>query len=319
MEPYDLVGAVFRAKDISVKDWRVSHKRDVAAELGELVQEVRARISELHRAKPIQVLTNPDFELPPQGEPLPGWIPSRPRPDVTIRVDAADPKRGQQCLHMRVDDPKAIAWVRSKPFRPPRTGRVFVLAWIRTRDRNKQPPLRLAVDNGQQYYRFAPLGIDVDDETRQPTGQQAQPLSENWPDKPFLLAIDDLPSAGMTELLIGFDLMGEGEVWIDDVQVFDLYFQTNERDELLKNVYNAASHLRNGRVSECTRYLDGYWPRFLLEYVPPPARMAVRPDSPQRPGGRAEGKQSSEPRPESSSWSRLLPRLPFRLPFQSDD
>ena len=29
-----------------------------------------------------------------------------------------------------MDDPQTIAWVRSKPFAPPRTGRLFVLAWI---------------------------------------------------------------------------------------------------------------------------------------------------------------------------------------------
>jgi hypothetical protein len=317
MEPYDLVGALFRAKDVSVKDWRVSYKGDVAAELDELVQEVRARIDELRRTEPIRVLANPGFELPPQdNHEIPGWLLSRARPNVTIRVDAANPNRGRRCLYMRVDAPKAVAWVRSKPFRPPRTGRVFVLAWIKTRDRKKQPPLRLAIDgmvNGQQYYRFAPLGIDAD------TGQQAQPLSENWPSKPFLLPIDDLPSTGMTELLIGFDLLGEGEVWIDDVQVFDLYFQTNERDELLKNYATAKFQLQNGRVSECTRYLDGYWPRFLLEYVPPPARMAILPDTPRQLGDRMEGEPGSEPRSEPSSWSRFLPRLPFRLPFQSDD
>jgi hypothetical protein len=70
--------------------------------------------------------------------------------------------------------------------------------------------------------------------------------------------------------------MGTGEVWIDDVQVFDLYFHEHEQEELLKTIALADLHLGQGRVGDCQRLLEGYWPRFLAEHVSPaPAPVKV--------------------------------------------
>jgi hypothetical protein len=220
-----------------------------------------------------------------------------------------------------VEGPHNIGWVRSEPFQPPSTGRIVVLAWIRTRDRQQQPPFRLAIDgllNGQSYYRFAPLGTDISAQTRKPTGQDTQPLSDSWSESPFLLPIEDLPTSGLTELLIGFDLMGEGEVWIDDVQVFDLYFQQNELDELLKNAAMADLHLGKGQVAQCARYLDGYWPRFLLEYAPPPPLVASRNAAVRRTPSSRLADEETQAGEEEPRWRSYLPRIPLRLPFRSN-
>jgi hypothetical protein len=319
MEPYELAGAVFGAARVAVTDWQVTHHGTVASELGDLVKEVRGRVNELRHPRTMDALSNPDFETEPQGNEIPGWFFAQ-RPGVTVELDAQNPKRGDRCLHLRVDNPETIAWVRSKPFAPPRTGRLFVLAWIRTRNRAQQPPLRLSVDgtvNGEPYYRFGPVGIDVDSHTRQPTGQPAEPLPDRWVEMPVLLPIDNLPTHGVTELLVGFDMMGQGEVWIDDVQVFDLYFQVHEQDALLKKVAMADFHLGNGKVSDCAQYLFGYWPRFLLEYVPPPTRVATLPaDRPRQPRA-AINEESTEPGAEKSTWSQYLRRLRPRVPFRS--
>ncbi|MFV1965258.1 MAG: hypothetical protein ACC628_07520 [Pirellulaceae bacterium] len=316
LEPYDLVGAVLQTPDLSIDDWRVTYRKDVVGELSRLIKEVRVRVNELSQPEPYKVLENPDFELPLQENVIRGWFYSQ-REGVTIRAEAVESKQGRQCLHMRVDKPNTIAWVRSKPFKPPKTGRIYVLAWVRTRDSNTQPPLRLSIDGSDQYYRFAPLGYDVN-AAGKPTGQPAQPLPEKWPASPYLLPIDDLPT-GLDKLLIGFDMMGEGEVWIDDVQVFDLYFQRNEQDELLKRVGIADFHLGKGRVSDCTRYLNGYWPQLLLEHVTPPtARVAALPDNPrERRAPPAERDATSEE--PSSGWWRYIPHIPHKLPFQRND
>lgn len=319
MAPYDVIGAVFQAPDLSVKDWRVSYHRDVEGELNDMLSEVRARADELRHPQPISSLANPDFEALPQRDEVPGWSFSQ-RPGVLVRTEAAGAKQGRRCLHMRVDAPGTVAWVRSRPFPPPRTGRVFVLAWIRTRDQKKQPPLRLAIDglvNGEPYYRFAPLGVDVDRQGGRGGGSKTQPLPETWNESPFLLPIDDLPATGMTELLVGFDLMGPGEVWIDDVQVFDLYFQENEQDVLAKDVAMADLHLGAGKICDCARFLDSYWPRFLLEYVPPPTRMA----SVASPARAAKRTVTDNKRPKTadktSAWNRFLPRIPWRSPLKN--
>jgi len=76
-----------------------------------------------------------------------------------------------------------------------------------------------------------------------------------------------LPARGLTDLRVAIDLMGPGEVWIDDVQVFDLWFDKNERNELLKKIALASFYLGQGEVVECDQVLRGYWPEFLRRYV----------------------------------------------------
>ena len=120
-----------------------------------------------------------------------------------------------------------------------------------------------------------------------------------------------------THVCIGFDLMGKGEVWIDDVQVFDLHFDLQEQDVLLqKHAPYANFKLQQGRFAECQDYLDGYWPRFLLEFVPQshaPRVARVPRREPLR--NAAPGRQPTPP-PETkpSFWNRFVPK--WKLPFQ---
>lgn len=319
LPPYDLLAVVFQSPGVTVKDWRVSYAGQVERELEELVNEVKSRVNELRRPEPLEVLTNAGFETPGDNGVIPGWSAAQ-RPGVLIETDSRKPRGGKHCLRMRVDQPGSVAWIRSKPFTPPSTGRIFVLAWIRTGDPQRQPPVRLAIDGrvgNEPYYRFAPLGTDVDSQTGRPTGQPAQPLSADWSDRPFLLPIDDLPVSGISELLVGFDLMGPGEVWIDDVQVFDLYFQVNEQDELLKDAAMAGFLLKNGQLAECGRYLSSYWPRFLLEYVPPPQHFASLNDQADRAASDHRGPEAKS-ETDPSGWTRLIPRVPLRAPFRKN-
>ena len=75
-----------------------------------------------------------------------------------------------------------------------------------------------------------------------------QPLQQEW--SPFLFPVEDLPTQGLTDLQIGFDLMDEGELWIDQVQVYDLWFQEIERDSLLKSIALADFQVQEGKVGD---------------------------------------------------------------------
>jgi hypothetical protein len=72
----------------------------------------------------------------------------------------------------------------------------------------------------------------------------------------------------LTDLRVGFDLMTKGKVWIDDVQVLDLFFDENERNELSKIVAVANFQLGEGRLSDCRQTLESYWPLYLWEHAP---------------------------------------------------
>ena len=145
-----------------------------------------------------------------------------------------------------------------------------------------RPQIRLTVRarcDGGEYARYGILGGD---------GRGASPLAQSWARYEF--PVDDLPTAGLGDVSVQFELLSAGEVWLDDVRLYDLAFQPSERMELAKIITLADDKLRKGRVSECARLLDGYWPQFLVTNVPltqTPVAVAARP-RPVAPGPKME-------------------------------
>jgi hypothetical protein len=87
--------------------------------------------------------------------------------------------------------------------------------------------------------------------------------------------------------------MGSGAAFIDDVQVYQLWFLEDERRELLKSIALADFQRDKGKLGECQRFVDGYWPQFLREHVDPPARMASADSAPSS-GSAATGNSATE-------------------------
>lgn len=322
LQPYDLQAVLVEGVIANVVDWSVEPNAEMSSEMLKLVQDVNNRIHALRAPLALKGPENADFEQPTVDGITPGWEHSK-WPGVEIRTEASGAAQGNQSLYMKVASNDTFAWVRSKKFNVPKTGRFAVQALIRTRDAGSQPPLRIAVDflvDGKPYrYSYASLGIDVENRTRQPTGHPATPLPTRWPppEKPFAFQIDDRLLEGSTEVSVGFDLMGAGEVWIDEVRIFETYFSPNEQNELQKNVAIVKSRLERGKLLECQRYLNGYWPRFLLEHVPPPEAARVAELPPRLRTGTAT--RPPTPTEKPSAWDRLpkfrLPELPD-LPFK---
>jgi hypothetical protein len=204
---------------------------------------------------------------------------------------------------------QAVVWVRSNPFPVPKTGRLSVQVWLRTDANEEQPPLRLAIEgrlNGQTYYRPAEVGAKL--------GRDNPPaLKKTW--SPYLLRIDNLPTSGLTDLRVAFDLMGKGEVWIDDVQLYDLWFDTTEQNELLKQLALADFYLGKGELAQCMRILDGYWPEYLRRHVPlAQIQLADAPprDEPIGSGSPADPEATTKDKPKASAtWlQRMVPKPP---------
>ena len=123
------------------------------------------------------------------------------------------------------------------------------------------------------------------------------PVSNEW--VKYVFSVDDLPPDKLAEIMVGFDLIGPGEVWIDNVQTFDLAFTQSEQHELTKIIGLASYHLRSRNISDCVRVLDGYWPRYLMKNVDPPfVQMAIRPER-ERPSPDSE---PSQPPADNPSW-----------------
>ncbi len=72
----------------------------------------------------------------------------------------------------------------------------------------------------------------------------------------------------MNQLVVRLELSGAGELWIDDLQLYELDFAEPERLELSKLLTLAEYKRQSGELNDCLRLVDGYWPRYLRANVP---------------------------------------------------
>jgi len=246
LAPYDVVAVRFSSEEVAFSHPQARWPQEVEAKLARRIRLLGTKAAALRQPPPLPELDNPGFERrPTSGEEVPGWAITR-HAQTRIETDTNDHHRGTQCAHMVSSGP--IACLVSRPFAAPETGRLAVSVWLRIADEEQQPPLRLAVEGkleGRSYYRFAPVG------RAEPDGPPAPPVGTQW--RQFVFQVDDLPLEGLTQMRVRFDLMGPGEVWIDDVELFDLAFNEKELRELAKLITPPGCGC--GRVQACSRPL----------------------------------------------------------------
>jgi hypothetical protein len=312
--PYDLAAVALSEPDVKLFQPQSALPGQVAESIAQRIRLLGVRAVALREPpRSLKVLENPGFESKPSPtDPVPGWAVSK-RLGVSITTDVArghehdlaEEKGLKPAQSARIASDGPIACLVSQPFVPPATGRITMSVWLRVADAARQPNVRLAVEGklaGRDYYRYAVIG--------QPPGpgQEARPIAATW--CRYIVPFDDLPLEGFSQMRVRVDLMGAGEVWVDDVELFDLAFNESELRALFKLLTLADLNLQNGQVGDCLKLLNGYWPRFLLQNVPapqaPPA-LAVKPAAPPA----ADDKPAEAPPP---TWiDRVKEYLPGRL------
>ena len=269
---------------------RVEHDDAVRQAVAEGIEDLRRRRRVLETPAPLDVLDNPDFEIgagqPQRLSAIAGWELVEPRRGglaFVPGVAAPDARPGRAVAFSSVH---GLSTLRSNPFPAPATGRLSIAVRLRIADGDPQPPLRIALEGvlgDREYYRFAAVGGL--------TG--GRPLAGEW--ARFVLPVDDLPRDGLESLRVRFDLLGPGAVQIDEVRVFDLAFEEPQRVQLSKMIGVMETAAAAGDIGRCVVDLDGYWPRFLAEFVsaadvqrlaevPPPAQPARPEPARQSPG-----------------------------------
>ena len=263
------------------------------------IQDLGARVAALKNPQPLAVLENPNFELPP-GEQVRGWMVTAGMGSAAT-VDGEAKHAGAQSLKLTsAGEPISVT---SAPFTPPSTGRIAVDLWLRTGPRGL-PSVRIALEGQLVDGKYDPYGVIP----AAPRGANGEWMRYSFP-------IDDVPSEGLSNLSVRLDVLGAGEVWIDDVQVFDLPFSESERIELSKLISLASVKLEAGQLADCARLLEGYWPQFLVANVPltqTPAPLAER--QPAATGTTATGPTATNPAAESQKKSGVLDSLRGYLP-----
>ncbi len=299
LAPYDLIGGWLSSPRARIVDWQIQLPPEVPQALAETLKQVNLAINAAVTRPPLAVLENGHFELPSSGSTIPGW---RFKPDSagSVRLDS-DAAGGRQSLYLQSNGEEL--WVRSAPFAPPPTGRLYVLARIKTRP-GTQPQLRVVLDDDHDFYY--PLAIGRG-------GSVAIP--HQWADE-FLFPFENLPLARLKEIHVGFDLIGEGEVWIDEVQLFDMWIRRDERNALLIASGIAYRNLEQFmHVTDCLHFLESFWPQLLLLSRDPvgakPADTTLRTAS--RPDASDVSSGSRKPWSPIKDW---VSRLPLNWPGQ---
>jgi hypothetical protein len=263
LRPYELAGAKFNAAGVKLRTPRVAVSEQVRLNLQQRIRDLIARVAALGNPQPIGQLQNANFDLPVADGAMVGW--SVAGDGYGAAVDSEQKHSGAYSLKLASGG--APVKVTSAPFDPPSTGRLAVELWLRASGGKRDPALKISVEGEMPDSRFEPYGI-ISDPYGVISGVNTTAAAPgDW--VRYTFPLDYLPSEGLSELRIGLELQGAGDIWIDDVQVFDLAFSDAERYELSKLITQASVMLvEKGQLSDCAQLLEGYWPQFLVAHVP---------------------------------------------------
>ena len=278
---YGMIGGKSLDKGFEVVDYSFQLPPDADKVLKKRVYALQAKLVKSASPPPMPVVENPNFES--LGRPsLDGWnsgsqATSKVKLDLRAQLALAPTQTQAGCLAMSSSDQTPV-WIRSNPFEGPTTGRLSISVWLRTDTPAKQPPLRLAVEGqsgSANYYRFGSVGSLSPD----PNSNQ---IDQTW--KRFAVHFDDIPVSGLSNVRIGFDLMGPGQVNIDCVEVFDRWFDENDSKAITQILASTGPLLANQETFDsCRRLLSSYWPQFLDRYAanepaPVPQQSMIQPE-----------------------------------------
>lgn len=262
---------------VDVAGASIAYEEAVGEDVARRIEGLRQRLAVLESPATLAVLDNPAFDLgldeaAARGGPdaVTGWELVEPRRGSLRLVTGLAAVAGQQAAGsgrgLEFASRNGLSTLRSNPFPPPTTGRIAVAAWLRIKPGDPQPPLRIAVEGiegGREYYRFAAIGGLAG----------GKPLTADW--SLFVLQVADLPATGIESMRVRFDLLGPGGVEIDDVRVFDLAFDAEERGWLARQAARIDHRFKQGDVGGALVALEEHWPTFLQTFVAEEAVAAL--------------------------------------------
>lgn len=258
LEPFGLVGG-FTDKTVEIIKWTEQTSPEIRSQLWAKSERMLALIQKAHRVPALEQIGNTEFEMETATRQPAQWNVGRQASD-RVAIDSSDGYQSKSCLKITSDG--TPTWIRSEPFAPPVTGRISIAVWLRTKPGASQPALRLAIEArhfGKEYYRFGDVG-------KQARAKEASPLSDRW--QKYIVHFDDIPSEGLSQMQIGFDLMSEGEVWVDHVEVFDRWLDEDDVQSLTQQVARVKLiYIENGKLETTRQILDSYWFEFLETYL----------------------------------------------------
>ena len=281
----------FDSPKIKALGIRTEPRPDASQELLAALEEIKSR--DRTARKEFLLTPNASFESRDLDGQALGWTYGDKSPSVEITAPESGASEGTHALLL-----EAGQNVVSDLFPQPVTGQYVLLFQAQANGLREDSSLRLDIESADGEYRVHTLV------------QSAQLLGGDSPTwRPVIFGVDDLPLAPGSEMLIRFTLVGEGSVWIDNLQCESLILPVTaygdqlqgQKLALVKLVHDAETALDEGRLAACRDLLDSYWMRFIAEHFPvapvvenePTAESLAVDETPESIGGDLEPEEES--------------------------
>ena len=307
LDPYDIADGATDAFG-PIESYTFEYLGDVAAELRKRVFGLQVKLQRAQQAKPLRLLSNPEF-LPIKStkSAIDGWEIGRQPPSrfnclndsisvhtireqspISLASKSGDNQTSQSVSvntnrmksHLQIhSSAEQTTWIRSQPIAPTETGRLSISVWLRiplktgeVLGTNQTPDIRIAIDGRTQtneYYRFGVVGKEP--------GNSLASLRDTW--KRFVVHFDELPN-DLTDLRIGFDVVGDGLIHVGHVELFDRWFDNSQAKAITQLLASADAMLRHpAQFDRCRRLLEEPWAVFLDDHfsLTPTPKTAQKP------------------------------------------
>lgn len=176
-----------------------------------------------------------------------------------VSIDLGQPRSGRGALHLEVVDPPSSAVCEN--FTPNAQNGLLVQVWLRS-DR-PDAKVRIWIEgesSGKPYRRVSEIHV-------RPT----------WTER--AIRAGDIPPGGLDTARLRFELLGAGNLWIDDVAVSGEGLSEPERRNASKAIMAAIQAYRDKRFADFARLAGSHWARSTTaaagaETDPAPDRVA---------------------------------------------
>jgi hypothetical protein len=287
VEPYELIAVAMSSPKVELVDGISTLPPDVDRALDQRIEALTSRSRYLGKPKPLPTLANADFEKPSDQQLVPSWQPAL---VSTGQVGLGNGYKSGRSLTIATDQ-ESLA-VRSSPFARPDNGQLaieFAAKFSASDDETNQLGTRIVVESAGSEVAYWNEGE-----------MRISELADGW--SKVILPVKSL-TIGTGELSLRIELAKSRHLQIDNVRIYDtLLLDPDELRTLSTKISLADFMRRRGYYADCNRFLNSYWPQYLMQFVPEapqvPPTMTRRPQ-PQR-----------KPIRTSDRWKRYIPRFP---------
>ena len=265
--PYQIEGLKLKGPAVALYDPTATFSGEIQSAFRSRLYEMKTRLEGLKRPSLYVGLRNASFEdVSTNPEIIPQWevVSAAGNTPGVARLDPRNAHAGNMSLFMTSSGTPIK--VMSQPFTATSTGRIFISVWLQPGGNGSFPPLNIILEEDSPetpYRRVARVYPSM----LIPGPSQDSAKNSGW--MRYVVPVNDLPLGNISQLRLGFELAGAGEVRIDNIHLSDMTFSENERRVLSSLLDTLALRLYHGDLPACVSSLESYWSRFLLENIQP--------------------------------------------------